>query len=243
MSLSDLCDLHCHYVPSVDDGVKSAAEGVLLCRRLAEIGYTTVVATPHMRTGMFDNDRARLVAAYQQFKTEAEGEAGLPELGLGCEHFLDETFMERLARGETLPYPGEHAALVEFPPERLPVRLDDSLFRMRVRGFRPVIAHPERYAPLWQSSEPLEHLVDRGALALLDTMSLVGKYGRKSKAAAERLLDDGLYFAACTDSHKPADVEVVAQAIERLVGLCGEAHARALLAENPRHILAGTVAD
>ncbi len=178
MSLSGLCDLHCHYVPNVDDGVRSAAAGVQLCRRLREIGYSTVVATPHMRPGMFDNDKPQLTAAFDAFVALAAGEGGLPELGLSAEHFLDDTFMEKLGRDQTLPYPGGHAALIEFPPDRFPLGLDDCLFRMRVRGLRPVIAHPERYAPLWTTDAPLEHLLERGSLALLDSMSLVGKYGR-----------------------------------------------------------------
>ena len=243
MRLTGLCDLHCHYVPSVDDGVTSVADGVQLCRRLGEIGYTTVIATPHMRSGMFDNDRPRLLAAYEDFRRAVASEPGLPELGLGCEHFFDETFLARLNGGETLPYPGGHAALIEFPPDRLPLALDENLFRMRVRGLRAVIAHPERYAPMWTSDEPLEHLVERGSLALLDTMSLIGKYGKRSKLAAERMLESGLYFAACTDSHKPADVEQVAQAIDRLVELCGADGAQALLDEHPRQILAGSVQD
>jgi protein-tyrosine phosphatase len=243
MTLSGLCDLHCHYVPSVDDGVSSVADGLALCRRLADIGYTTVVATPHMRTGMFDNDKQQLSAAYEAFLAAVAGEAGLPELGLGCEHFFDDTFLARLGRGETLPYPGGHAALIEFSPDRLPLGLDEVLFRMRVRGVRAVIAHPERYAPMWSSSDPLEHLVERGSLALLDTMSLTGKYGRRSRLAAERMLEDDLYFAACSDSHKPSDVDTVAEGIARLVELCGAEVAQELLCEHPRQILAGSVAD
>jgi protein-tyrosine phosphatase len=243
MSLSGLCDLHCHYVPRVDDGVRSLEDGVALCRRLAEVGYSTVVATPHMRPGMFDNHKPQLTAAFDAFRVAAAGEAGLPELGLAAEHFLDDTFMDKLGRGETLPYPGGHATLIEFPTERFPLGLDDCLFRMRVRGLRPVIAHPERYTPLWTSDAPLEHLLERGALALLDTMALVGKYGRKSKAAAERMLEVGLYYAACSDSHKPADVDTLEEAIARLIELAGEDTAQALLGEHPRQILAGTVAD
>lgn len=243
MSLSGLCDLHCHYVPRVDDGVTSVEEGVLLCRRLAEVGYTTAVATPHMRTGMFDNDKPQLTAAFESFLAASAGELGLPELGLAAEHFFDDTFMQRLGRDETLPYPGGHGTLVEFPPDRFPLGLDECLFRMQLRGLRPVIAHPERYAPLWQASGPLEHLLERGALALLDTMSLVGKYGRRPRAAAERMLEEGLYFAACSDTHKPADVDTLLLGIERLVELSGEAGAQTLLSEHPRQILAGTVAD
>jgi protein-tyrosine phosphatase len=243
MSLSGLCDLHCHYVPSVDDGVTSVEDGVLLCRRLAEVGYSTVVATPHMRTGMFDNDKPQLTAAFESFVAASAGQLGLPELGLAAEHFFDDTFMQRLGRDETLPYPGGHAALVEFSPDRFPLGLDECLFRMQVRGLRPVIAHPERYAPLWLASAPLEHLIERGALALLDTMSLVGKYGRRPRAAAERMLEEGLYFAACSDSHKPADVDTLMPAIARLVELRGEDGAQVLLGDHPRQILAGTVAD
>jgi protein-tyrosine phosphatase len=171
------------------------------------------------------------------------GEAGLPELGLGAEHFYDDTFVTLLASGGTLPYPGGHAALVEFPPERLPLGIEDCFFRMQVRGLRPVIAHPERYADVWASKAPVQKLVERGAVALLDVMSLVGKYGRKAKQAAEQLLKADLYYAACSDSHKPADLELVAQGIERLVDLRGEGGALELLAEHPRRILAGTVAD
>ncbi|HKP55571.1 MAG TPA: CpsB/CapC family capsule biosynthesis tyrosine phosphatase [Polyangiales bacterium] len=243
MSLSGLCDLHCHYVPSVDDGVTSVAEGLSLCQRLAEIGFSTVVATPHMRPGMFDNDKPQLTAAFESFRAAVAGQSGLPELGLASEHFFDDTFMARLGNGGTLPYPGGHAALVEFPPDRFPLGLDDCLFRMRVRGLRPVIAHPERYAPVWQDIASLEHLLERGALALLDTMALVGKYGRKPKHTAERLLEEELYFAACSDSHKPADVDVMAQGIARLIELCGAERAQELLGERPRQILAGSVDD
>lgn len=243
MSLSGLCDLHCHYVPAVDDGVRTADDGIALCRGLRELGYDTVIATPHIRSGMFDNRKAGLVAAFDAFAAQARNEAGLPSLGLSCEHFCDDVFLSLFEHGDALPYPGAHAALVEFPQERLPLRVDDLFFRMSVRGVRPVIAHPERYAPLWKSSDALTDLVERGALAQLDVMSLVGKYGRKAERAAERLLEEGLYYLACSDSHKPQDLPSVSDAIERLVELAGEDEALLLLAEHPKNILAGTLED
>lgn len=237
------CDLHCHYVPAVDDGVRSAEEGRELCLGLAQLGYGTVIATPHMRPGMFDNERAQLTAAYGAFCEQQSSVVGMPTLGLGAEHFCDDVFFERLESGQALPYPGGHAVLMEFATERLPLGLSERLFRMQVRGLRPVIAHPERYMPLWKSSDPLAELVERGALALLDLMSLVGKYGKRPQRAAEDLLDEGLYFAACTDSHKPADLEYVARGIERLERLVGAGAAFTLLADHPRRILDGTMQD
>jgi hypothetical protein len=57
------------------------------------------------------------------------------------------------------------------------------------------------------------------------------------------MLEVGLYYAACSDTHKPADVDTLVLAIERLVELTGAAGARELLGDHPRQILAGTVAD
>ena len=243
MSGGARCDLHCHYLPGIDDGVCSVDEGLALCRGLSALGFGTVVATPHMRPGMFDNDKQQLTAAYVGFTERARNEPGLPELGLAAEHFYDDVVLSRIGRGEALPYPGGHALLLEFPPERLPLGLVEQFFRMQVRGLRPVIAHPERYSPIWKSSEALRELVERGALALLDVMALGGKYGRKPQRIAEQLLDDELYFAACTDSHKPDDLGLVERSIERLTSLVGEELADTLLAEHPRQILAGTVQD
>src|SRR5262249_36325771 len=156
---------------------RDVSEGIALCQALARIGYETVVATPHIRTGMFNNRKAGLVDAFAAFQQAAVGQPGMPNLGLGAEHYCDEVFFDLFARGETIPYPGGHAALIEMPPERLPLNLEAHFFRLSVRGVKPVIAHPERYTPLFKSSEGIETLVDHGALALLDVMSLIGKYG------------------------------------------------------------------
>ena len=96
MSVGMRCDLHCHYLPNIDDGVRSIDEGLALCRGLRELGFSTVVATPHMRPGMFDNDKLQLTAAYTGFAERARDEAGLPELGLAAEHFWDDVVLSRM---------------------------------------------------------------------------------------------------------------------------------------------------
>jgi protein-tyrosine phosphatase len=236
-------DLHVHYVPGVDDGVRTLADGVALCRGLAALGYARVVATPHIRAAMFDNQRSGLEAAFQQFVAHCAGLEGLPELGLGAEHFCDDHFWELMQRDEALPYPGGRAALIELPPERLPLGLEQRFFDLQIRGVRPVIAHPERYSPLFEDSAALERLLDLGSCAQLDLMSLTGKYGRRPKRAAERLLEEGMYDLACSDCHDPHDLGQLSQAIDRLQALVGPAEAQLLMAENPARILAGSALD
>jgi len=233
-------DLHCHWVAGVDDGVKTVDEGRALLLGLAKLGFERVVATPHMRPGMFDNDRATLERGYES-TVKSLDPAGLPELGLSSEHFLDDIVFQRLLKKQALPYPGEKAVLVEFPPQVLPARVDARLFDLRCSGLLPVIAHPERYQPVWRDPACLDPLFEAGACLLLDICSLVGKYGRAAQKAAEALLEEEAYQAACTDSHRPSDVDEVAKAIERLDELVGEEERTRLLSTGPRGILSGSL--
>jgi len=237
-------DLHCHWVAAIDDGVKTVDEGRRLLEGLAKAGFAKVIATPHMRPGMFDNDRTTIERGYESMLSELLGEVGLPELGLGSEHFFDEIVYKRLIQNEGVPYPGGKAALVELNPRMFPPNVEERLFDLRCYGLLPVIAHPERYEPVWRDSARLDPLLDAGACLLLDVCALVGKYGRASQEAAERLLDDGdraggAYEAACSDSHRPEDAEITAQAIERLRERAGDEGANQLLCDGPRNILSG----
>jgi protein-tyrosine phosphatase len=234
-------DLHSHWIPAIDDGAHTLAEGIDLLRALRQAGFDTVIATPHMRPGMFDNDRAVIAQAFEQARAALAGEPDLPELGLGCEHFLDDIVFSRLLSGEALPYPGNRAALLELPADQLPARLGDRLFDLRRKGLRPVIAHPERCSALCKKPEVTEGLVDQGMVLLMDVGALAGKYGRTSRRCAETLLEAGLYYAVCSDAHKPSDVAQVRDGIERLHAIVGADEARFLLRDGPRAVLDGKV--
>jgi protein-tyrosine phosphatase len=234
-------DLHCHWVAAIDDGAKTADEGIAMLRGLRDAGFDQVVATPHMRPGMFDNDRAMLERAFEAMQPilHAAGQP-LPTVHLASEHFFDDVVFGRLVRGEALPYPGGKSVLVELGQGAFPARLQHRFFDVRRAGLTPVLAHPERYDPVWKDDACLDPLLDAGAHLLLDVCALVGKYGRAPQKAAEKLLEEDAYEAACSDAHKPRDIEVVVSAIARLEQLVGVDEARRLLSDGPRSILGGT---
>jgi protein-tyrosine phosphatase len=223
----------------VDDGAPTFEAGVAMLRALGALGFTQVIATPHMRPGMFDNTAAELRAAFAVTEARLTALPGLPERALSSEHFFDELVFQRLCAGEGLPYPGGASVLLEFYESNFPPRIDQLLAQLRRRGLTPVVAHPERYRALWEHPEVLERLVDLGAMALLDVAALVGKYGRRPQRCAELLLERGLYDAACSDAHRPEDVDQAASGIRRLRELYGDEEVVTLLADGPRAILAG----
>lgn len=231
-------DLHCHWVAGIDDGARTPDEGVEMLRALAAAGFSKVVATPHMRPGMFDNARADLEAAFARMQSYV-GEPGLPEVELSSEHYFDDVVFSRLMSGQALPYPGEHAALLEFWEIDFPPTIGHRFLDLRRKKLLPVIAHPERYRAIWKSPDTLEELVESGAGALLDAAALVGKYGKAPQRSAEILLERGLYHGACSDAHRPQDVEIVVAGMRRIEELYGPEEVEFLFSAGPRALLEG----
>jgi protein-tyrosine phosphatase len=237
-------DLHCHWIAGIDDGARTVQDGVEMLRRLRRAGFDTVVATPHMRPGMFDNDKPALERAFAAMCPHIVDRKDLPDVHLSSEHYFDDVVFTRLVKGVGLPYPAlsdtrrnRRGVLVEFSPQGFPSQLQRRLFDLARAGLRPVIAHPERYQPVWKDDTCLDPLLDAGACLLLDVCSLVGKYGRAAQNAAEKLLDEEAYEAACSDAHRPDDADVTGEAIEALEDRVGKQEAERLMRDGPRSIL------
>lgn len=225
-------------MPGIDDGAPTVADGVAMLEGLKALGFTRVIATPHMRPGMFDNEKLGLTQAFEQFVPAIAGRP-VPEIALSSEHYFDESVYTRLLNGEALPYPGGRAALLEFYEIDFPPLIEERLFDLRRRRILPVIAHPERYRKFWDKPEALQRLVDQGVATLLDCMALVGKYGRRPQRAAEELLEMEIYQAACTDLHRPADLATVEKSLKVIEKRYGASEVDFLFREGPTALLAG----
>lgn len=238
-------DLHCHYLPAVDDGVRTDDDAIALLRGLRRAGFDHVVATPHIRPSMFDNSPAGLRDAWAAFQPRLAAEPDLPVTALAAEHFFDDVVYALLQRREGLGYGAKgRAVLIEFAYERLPIALHARFFDLRRSLVRPVVAHPERYEAF--ARDPLqaaEAMRRAGGVLLLDVAALEGKYGSRAQRTAETLVSARAYYAACSDAHRAEDADVVAQAIERLGRLAGEGEVDRLLRRGPREILEARILD
>lgn len=235
----------------IDDGCRSNLETEALLVGLKRLGFSHVVATPHMRPGMFNNTHADLRRAYRSTCADLESAAGrLPALSLGSEHFFDALVVEAIHRGGGLPYRADEevfeegerhggALLVEFHDLCPLTLIEQQLFRLQTAGYLPVLAHPERYRQVWSDPSVVERLQARGCVALLDLAAIVGKYGARAQETARLLLDEGCYHAACSDSHRPGDVEAMDRAMTQLARDYGHDELELLLGAGPRALLDG----
>jgi protein-tyrosine phosphatase len=230
-------DLHSHILPEVDDGSDGLETSLAMLRGLAALGFDKVCATPHQKAGQFMPSAAEINHAHARTLAAAAEELGI-EIPLGAENMWDAVFHERF-EAETIPsYDEGPAFLVEFQVGALPVGLFDHLFRVRMQGKLPVIAHPERYRPLWGTRDVLDRLRAECAL-VVDLGAVAGYHGRREAKAARMMLKKGIAHAAASDIHNTDDVRVAAEGIRWIEKKLGSAAVDRLLCKNPALILSG----
>jgi protein-tyrosine phosphatase len=228
-------DLHSHILPGLDDGVESLSAAVEVARAAVRDGITVIAATPHVRDDYptsademeraLEETRAALAAEGIALELLTGGEIALDRLWL-----LEEDELRRFALGGS-----KQALLLEFPYFGWPLALEQTVFELRVSGWRPVLAHPERNDEVQTSPHRLAQLVEAGALIQLTAASLDGRLGRAIRATALRLLESGYAHLIGSDAHAPSLREVGLSAAAAAVG--DPLLARWLTVEVPRAIV------
>lgn len=194
-----LTDVHAHWLPGVDDGAKTMEEGLEIVRALMDLGFKKLIATPHIKKNFFENDPKQLTAVFQQFKKEVQTKGWDVELSLAAEYMLDENFKNHLENG--LLTLTKDLALIEMSLFQVFQGIEHTLFEIQLKGYRPVLAHPERYTYYHKKWQQLKRLKDMGCLFQLNISALAGRYGKEVAEAAHFILNKGWYDLAGTDVH------------------------------------------
>jgi protein-tyrosine phosphatase len=194
-------DMHSHILPGIDDGAQNLTMSLELIRGMKELGYSRLIATPHVMWDMYQNTRDGILEVLDEMRDVlAEQEIDI-ELHAAAEYFLDEHVMRLLKKKEPLLTFGDRMVLTEFSMASPPIDLKQMLFDMRMQDYQPVIAHPERYIYLEHSKEFYDELKDAGYLFQLNLMSLAGVYGRSVQQLAHYIAGKGYYDLLGTDLH------------------------------------------
>lgn len=188
-----MIDIHSHLLPGVDDGSPSVEVSVPVLERFARHGVEVLVCTPHLDASRAPSapheEYARIFAAL------VAAAPAMPALALGWEIMLDQPGMD--LRASWLALGGSSAVLVELPRTTLPASAAEELFRLRMSGVVPVLAHPERY--LGCTVELVRAWRRVGAVIQTDASMLLGS--SPMSRLARSLLEEGLIDCLASDNH------------------------------------------
>ncbi|MCA2979522.1 MAG: protein tyrosine phosphatase [Myxococcaceae bacterium] len=234
-----MVDLHLHLLPGVDDGCKTMEDALAMARALVSLGFTVAAPSPHNRPEYAS--REVCLARLDEVRAALGAQGVALALEVNAENFfLDEALLSALPTpaSRRLGAAGKYL-LVEAPyTSPLPL-LTDVIFRMKLKGVTPLIAHPERCLEFERKGRAAE-AVQAGALLQLDVGALIGRYGKTAQKLARQFVDDGLYAVAATDLHSPVGAEAwVSQSLEALGKLAGARALTQLTEANPARLLAG----
>lgn len=234
-----MIDIHAHLLPGVDDGAETLAESLAMIRRAQQQGIRGIVLTPHFYP---DKDMASSIEDNKKLLEklkQAVREAGLEIfLFLGNEIFYSQDTLEQLEKGYYTTLNNSRYLLVETMRHALDCySLTVFLNQLRLRGYIPILAHPERYEFIQNDPNVLVRLVQDGNLAQLNLLSLIGHYGSNAQATAEILLTHNMVHFLASDAHAPKAYDRFGAALDEAKKLVGEKRITNLLEENPQRVL------
>ncbi len=215
-------DMHSHLIPGIDDGSPDLEASLHYIRGMAALGYTKLITTPHIMWDMYRNERDDILKRLEVLQSAVKTEGIAIELHAAAEYFLDEHVELLLKNNEPLLTISGNMVLVEFSMALASMNLKDILFDIQMKGYQPVIAHPERYIYLEKNKEFYDELKDIGCMFQLNLLAVGGFYGKAAKELANYLIKKEYYDLVGTDLHHDRHLEalenpVLAEPLAKLI--------------------------
>jgi tyrosine-protein phosphatase YwqE len=206
------CDIHSHFVPGIDDGAKTLDDSIQMISALHEMGYKKVITSPHTMSDYYRNTSDIITMGAEAVKQELKKQDIPVEFSAVSEYYLDFDFERKLKEEQLLTF-GNNYLLFEISYMNPPDNLYHVIFEMQLKGYKPVLAHPERYN-FWHSDfEKYEAFIDKGVMLQMNINSLTGYYSLGTKKIAEEMINKNMISFLGTDCHHMGHINLMKEVI------------------------------
>ncbi len=194
-------DFHNHVLPGIDDGSPTLEESLKMLQLWIDMGFKKIITSPHVITALYPNTKDIILGQMHHLKEVIDVNNMPIELEATAEYRLDFEFLERMEKGELLPFGPNNFILIELPFQKPAFSIEEIIFEIESAGYQPILAHPERYIYLYSDFKKYQAMKDRGLLFQLNANSLNGFYNGLVKRTAEKLIKNNLIEFICSDAH------------------------------------------
>ncbi len=209
-------DIHSHLLPGLDDGAQTIDESLDLIERLQSLGYKKLITTPHVMGDFYKNSPTDIQAALDELR-QAVAEQGMDvEISAAAEYYFDEWLLDKVKNGDVVSF-GDHYLLIETSFMNRPNQLLDAFFQIKLNGYKPVFAHPERYIYLYEDFERYKEIYEKGVYFQINLNSLTGYYSPGAKEMAETLIKNDMVDFVGTDAHRANHVQLLNEVTEKKI--------------------------
>jgi protein-tyrosine phosphatase len=207
---NDFVDIHSHLLPGIDDGAKDLDASIALIKRMSSYGIKRFITTPHVLGDVYSNTPKIIKSKLQAVKDELL-KRDITDIAIetAAEYMMDEQFSEMIEKNEELLTLKDNLVLVEMSYFSAPINLYEVLFQLQLKGYKPVLAHPERYNYYHTDFKSYYKLKQAGCLFQLNLLSLTKHYGKDVRKISKTLLKENLYDFVGTDTHHQRHLEML----------------------------------
>lgn len=199
-------DIHSHLLPGIDDGAKSLESTFSLVKNLKELGFAQFTGTPHVIKHVWENTRTTIEGAEKVVLEGYKNSNKEINLSVAAEYMMEDSFV-KLFQSEPLLTLKDNYVLVEMSYLNAPIQLYDILFELQVAGYKPVLAHPERYVFYHHNFDEYRKLKKAGCFFQMNLLSSVGYYGKHEAETAQKLLENGMIDFVGSDVHHQRHID------------------------------------
>lgn len=207
-------DMHNHLLPGIDDGSKSVENSLDLIKGLNNLGLQQFICTPHIIEGVHPNNKSTIQAAYNALKQGLEDSSNKTKIYAAAEHMIDEGIAPLIEKDNLCVMPGGYV-LIEMSYLAESKALFQTILDIQKLGYKPIVAHPERYNYYHYNFDMYKQIKDAGALLQLNLLSISRYYGTEVKVAALTLLKSGMYDFVGTDLHHHKHLAALHEVVEK----------------------------
>ena len=219
---SNLIDIHCHILPSLDDGPAAQDEAVAMAELAVREGIETIIATPHYGKADYWIDASSALAAVSSFNDLLQDHNIPLNVLTGQEIRLNDTLLDHLETGKLLPLATSAYILIEFPSRFVPKNTATIFHELQVLGYTPIIAHPERNMEIVRNPQIIRELYEYGALFQMTAGSITGRFGNTIQRVSKQMLKEyDIHFIASAAHHpiqRPFQLQAAYELINKQLG-------------------------
>lgn len=231
-------DLHNHTLWGVDDGPGTEDEMLRMLDAAWADGLENLCLTPHFHPGYFGDNREKTREVFETLRRYAAEKYPAMGLYLGNELRYSGECLSWLESGACRTLNGTGCVLVDFEENQTEAHIVKALERLMSAGYRPVLAHAERYRSL--SVQRIWELTRNGVWIQIDVQSLFGTYGLGARLRSRNLMKKKLVDIVATDAHGLGRRSpILSRGYREVRRKYGDVYATTIFAENPRRLLEG----
>jgi len=206
-------DMHSHFIPGIDDGAQTMEQSITLIKKMIDLGFTKIITTPHIMADYYRNTPEIILSGLDKVRAELQAQSIDIEIEAAAEYYLDETFENKIDTGNILTFSDKYL-LFELSFVNPPSNIETMVKKMNDKGYKPILAHPERYSYFKNGLDDYYRIKEYGCYFQMNTISLVGYYDKNSQRTAKDLISNNMIDFLGSDMHYTKHASALKEALK-----------------------------